>query len=452
MKTRTVIVVSHIDLKAHQNAFELINIKDFENWRKPHHECRFTLNRDKTADQQMRDAVHKHARDYSLVYGLKEGGYFDIYPFTKSRYFSHRYRLSKEQNWKPRNNSKDYIFVSPSLITPKFGGLQIPPSYNLLVIKFFDRDAMTLNFVGTLAFFEHEIISTKLRHIRRLCNIKDHMVSIELFNVVSKGETYVITLNKTFNEQQLRTGSILHVQLFDYSSCIPIKGESQLKNRVPLPTYATHFYDKYATRSGVDPIIEGLYEQAKVGKYTDIVVSSKIERVEQLRLHAHKMVLATIPRFKATLENGMKESTSDTVLELEAPASATHESLRDLHEFIYLRNVEILTPESTAPIERLVELFRVADDYCVEELLGKISSTIPEKNYSYLTPEIALELLELLDHRLEFPEHHDLEIHVLGYMKYNFGLVGRCQRFGDMFGTKLYHKIIDAITTNRVAI
>jgi hypothetical protein len=208
------------------------------------------------------------------------------------------------------------------------------------------------------------------------------MVSIELLNVVSKGETYVITLNKTFNEQKLRTGSILHVQLFNYSNCIPIKGEGRLKNRVPLPTYATHFYDKYASRSVVDPIIEGLYEQAKVGKYTDIVViSSKMERGEQLRLHAHKMVLATIPRFKATLENGMKESTSDTVLELEAPAWATHESLRDLHKFIYLRNVEILTPESTAPIERLVELFRVADYYCVEELLEKISSTILERRY-----------------------------------------------------------------------
>jgi hypothetical protein len=40
-ETHTVVVVSHEDLRAHQNANGLINLESYPEWRQNHHECTF---------------------------------------------------------------------------------------------------------------------------------------------------------------------------------------------------------------------------------------------------------------------------------------------------------------------------------------------------------------------------------------------------------------------------
>jgi hypothetical protein len=54
--TYTVIVVSHADLRRHEDVVELINIPGYERWKRPYHECTFTLDPSGTQDidSQMR--------------------------------------------------------------------------------------------------------------------------------------------------------------------------------------------------------------------------------------------------------------------------------------------------------------------------------------------------------------------------------------------------------------
>lgn len=55
----TVVVVSHVDLRAHQDANELIGLQSYPDWRQRHHECTFTLNGAASADSQMRLVIIK---------------------------------------------------------------------------------------------------------------------------------------------------------------------------------------------------------------------------------------------------------------------------------------------------------------------------------------------------------------------------------------------------------
>ena len=446
MKSFTVIVVSHVDLRAHRNANELINIKDFQAWLEPHHECKFTIKGNESTILKMQSAVQRHARKYYKFYGLKEEGFFDIYPLARSgTYFDHIYRLSERQSWNPSRCTKNFIFVSPSLMKSLSYSIQIAPRYNLLIIKFHNEITDTLDFVGTVPFFENELVSTRLRHIRKLC-LTDNQ-PLQLLDVVTKSQFYLVDPSKTFKEQKLRTGSILIVQYWNEETSLKVEASRRLQKGLLFRPYMTHIYDKYATNGGVNPIVgSGLYEQAKDEKYTDVVlVSAKVDGVDQLRLGAHRMILATIPRFKTTFECGMKEGLcSSSIIELEAPPWTTHDALKDFHEYIYLRDAAVLSPESSASIERLIELYRLADFYCVEELLEKVALRIMAK-YSYLTPENSLELLELLNNSVGLSQREDLERLVFRYMRGNFSLIGRCQQFGDMFGTDLYEKIVDAI-------
>jgi hypothetical protein len=54
--TYTVIVVSHADLRRHEDVAELINILYYERWMRPYHACTFTLDPSGTQDpdSQMR--------------------------------------------------------------------------------------------------------------------------------------------------------------------------------------------------------------------------------------------------------------------------------------------------------------------------------------------------------------------------------------------------------------
>ena len=56
-ETLTLVIVSNKDFQAHRNANELINIDSYPIWRKSHHECTLSLNRNHDASQQFQ-TVH----------------------------------------------------------------------------------------------------------------------------------------------------------------------------------------------------------------------------------------------------------------------------------------------------------------------------------------------------------------------------------------------------------
>jgi len=53
----TVIVVSHADLVAHQDATELVNVVDCKHWQQYYHECSFSVSRNESFDPVMRKVV-----------------------------------------------------------------------------------------------------------------------------------------------------------------------------------------------------------------------------------------------------------------------------------------------------------------------------------------------------------------------------------------------------------
>lgn len=439
MKSCTVIVVSHIDLRAHQDANELVNIKDFKSWKQSHHECKFEIKGKESLCTQMRNAVREHAKKYWNAYGLHQEGTLEVYPLTSSSHFDHVLRPSHKKNWKPRRHDLNFIFVHPSVEPPLNQSLEKTPSCKLFV-KYSDNFHNTLRFCGTVPFFEDELISTKIPHIRNLCNMNEYCM-IQIQDIVAKNQYYMIEASKTFKQQRLRMGSILIVS----KNCID-ESYDRIHKGLSFPPYGQHSYGGCTFFDYPNPTLgAALYDQAKAGKYTDVtLLSSKREAEEQLRLTVHKNVLTTIPYFRAFFEIGMTESNSEQpVFEVEAPSWTTHYALKDFHEYIYLRDPLIITTRSSFSIDHLCDLIRLADFYSFEDLLEKVAGQIPNK-YSHLNAENTLELLTLI-HSLEFPKRNELESLLLRFVECHFALIGRCQRFGEMQGTDVYNLIIDTM-------
>ena len=267
MKSCTVIVISHIDLRAHQNANELVNIKDFKTWKQPHHECKFEIKGKESVCTQMHKAVRQHAKKYWNVYGLHEEGTFEVYPLTSSWYFYHLLRPSHDKDWKPHSRRPNFIFVHPSVKVLQNQSLEKMPSCNLLFIKFSDNLRNTLRFCGTVPFFDDELISTKIPHIRKLCNMTEHD-TIQILDIVKKNQYYLVETSNTFKQQRLRTGSVLIV-----SKNWIDKSVDRLHKGLRFPPYGQHSYGGCTLLDYTNPMLgAALYEQAKAGKYTDVTL------------------------------------------------------------------------------------------------------------------------------------------------------------------------------------
>ena len=53
----TVIVVSHVDVIAHQDATELVNVVDCKYWQQYYHDCTFSVGREIRFDAEMRKVL-----------------------------------------------------------------------------------------------------------------------------------------------------------------------------------------------------------------------------------------------------------------------------------------------------------------------------------------------------------------------------------------------------------
>jgi hypothetical protein len=440
MKTCTVIVVSHVDLRTHQNANELVNIKDHKIWQRPHHECKFLIKGQESVCTQMQKAVRQHAKKYWEYYGLHEEASLEVIPFTTSWYFHRFIRPSFNKDWEPRSREPNFIYVHPSVKVLQSQSLDPTPSCNLLFIKLLDSLRNTLRFCGTVSFVEDELIATKIPYIRKLCNVTGFS-RIYIHSITANDRYDMVETSKTFKEQTLQTGSILIV------SKDPIDKSVDPKHKdLRFPPYGQHSYCACALLDDANIMLgAALYEQAKEGKYTDLtLLSAKREGEEQLRLAVHKNVLTTIPYFKALFEIGMKETNSEPpVCEVEAPSWATNYAIHAFHEYIYLRDISVITERPSFSIEGLCELIRLADFYCCQELLENIAAQMPQQ-YSHLNVENTLELLTILQ-SLEFPRRNELESLLLKFVESHFSLIGRSQQFGEMQGSDVYNLIIDTM-------
>jgi len=67
-QTHTVVVVSHQDMRQHENGNELINLDDIPSWLESHHVCKFSTDDSDTFDAQMRQVcLRLHAKQRNLI-------------------------------------------------------------------------------------------------------------------------------------------------------------------------------------------------------------------------------------------------------------------------------------------------------------------------------------------------------------------------------------------------
>ena len=303
---------------------------------------------------------------------------------------------------------------------------------SLLFIKYHDGLHKRLTFYGTIDFSEYDEVSTRLPSIRKLCNLDDK-TPIRLLNVASLTTFSVISATKTFKEQELQTGSVLIVQIWQQTN---VKGSF---GYLIFPAYARHQYTS-TSLAIVNPLLgKALHEQAINGLYTDLALLSA--RKNAFRLTAHRSVLATVPFFKTAFESGMRESNmSSLVVELHAPPWTSERTLKDFLAFVYLRDSQVLGPVG---IDGLTDLIRLADFYGFLELMDSVATEVTRKTY-LLSDGNSLELLKILD-LLEFPNRKRLETLLLDYVASNYSRIGQTQEFCDLFGTDLYKLIVERV-------
>ena len=261
-------------------------------------------------------------------------------------------------------------------------------------------------------------------------------MGIQLLNILSQAGFFIVDISKTFEEQDLRMGSIVVVQ----------HGPNMLSTLqmrpLALPPYGTHIPPPLRTISLGDE----LYQQAMEGRYTDVVFLSTQEDSKQSSycLNAHKNVLATVSYFKTAFESGMKESNKGSESEpltFETPPGATILTMKHFLSFLYLRDYPLL---ARCTIESLSRLLSVSDYYGFGQLTDAAVAAIEDK-YGWLTPENVLQLLKTID-LLHFEKKTSLESLAVDYIANNFSKVARMQEFHDMYGTDVYSLIIDAVS------
>jgi len=312
---------------------------------------------------------------------------------------------------------------------------------SLLFVKLFrsSQNGNQLSFCGIIPFRGDEVVLQRVHHLRRLCGLTNTL-KIQILKVCSRTSYCWVDVSATFKEQKLGTGSVVVLQ----------EGSRVSPSREPvgglvLGPYGVQRPGDCTSRSSGNAMIgEQLYRQALVGKYTDVVISNTQEDY-QFRFTAHKNVLGTVPYFKAVFESGMKGNNvpqaNPSVIELEAPPWADSSTLKEFLSYIYFRNPSLL---SDYTIGTLSALIRLGDYYSFDELVDAASASIEQK-YSWLTDGNAIELSKTLD-PLQFQRKAGIEGLLVTYMVCNFPRVARRAEFRDLFGTDLYHSVIDGIT------
>jgi hypothetical protein len=302
----------------------------------------------------------------------------------------------------------------------------------LLFVKFWDRGKGRLTFCGALPITQDSLVLERFNQLRTLCGT-DKTFKIDVLNISSKTHFRSVNLHSSFRQQGLRTGTILVLQ-----PCGKATFSTEPQTGLANPPYSEHLY---RSDSSLNPHSLGLklYEQAYSVRYTDVVIISE-STDNSFKIPAHKSVLATVSYFKTCFESGMLESANSTVTELKAPEWATETGLRYFLLCVYTDS-EFL---HQLPVKHLCDLLKLFDFYGCEDLLAHVIATL-ESKYANLTGETALLLLETIE-PLEFKRKTSLQKLAVGYMVCNFSEIARMTEFHELFGTDIYHRIVDSVT------
>ena len=369
-------------------------------------------------------AVTQHVKDHYEEYSIDPNEKLNIYPFLKR---SDTLRPTACSWNTPETGLHQFVYVTPSRLDDK---------EHLLFIKYYfgATEQNSLVYCGTLAASDTTILSDQLNHMKRMAN-SGTSKKIQIIEILSSLVFRVLDVTKTVKDLELRTGSILVLQL-EYP-------EMAIKPDVPLTglVWGPYGEEMIPTFPIQHVLTESLFDQAMHGEYTDVIISAPRTSPHEFQFTVHKSVMSLLPYFKSAFTVGMRESSNNThIVKLEVPINVDQFVFREFLCFTYLRNDSRTAKLSTG---LLLSLLRLADYYGFEELVRSVVDVLA-KRYRCLTGQMALQLLSTIQ-PLRFHNKQILKEMVLTYITFNFRDVGKLSTFREL-DDEIYETVIDHVS------
>jgi hypothetical protein len=359
-----------------------------------------------------------------LEYELHPSETFDVYPFVNA--LDDVFRPS-DTTWTPDlcvDLAAEFIYVSPATHSEE------RPS--LIFVKHGDEDDVA--FRGVMLVHKNDRIIEWDRQIRHICHVS-YSLSFQLLDLFSSTHCRWVDPEKTFEQMQLGTGSILVV----YDG--PEVKESR-KSVSPLvwKRYGPHISHEWTDLAKRNPLVHALYQQATLGHHTEVIITLASMTDNSFHVNAHKAVLVTVPYFRTMFESGLKESQFSPVITLEAPGWVEKPCLEAFILYLYMRQSWVL---EKLTVEILTNMIRLADYYSFDDLLNAILRILEAKFYQ-LTDVNVIEILKVLD-SLESERKSEHISFLAGYVVCNFSRIMQNAGFINLFGTDVYRSIVVAV-------